>query len=153
METLCDILLGVANALEKVNRSSVTRADRIRRLLRRGWTLDEIVERLAKDNPHRTRVIQMQIGRILVQDEELQADLASVAQGQMILSMPTIVEALVRRASKGNVPAIKLAMEASGFHNPRVKHEHTGDIKVTIANAPRPPEIVDEQVSDAEVVE
>jgi hypothetical protein len=142
----------MANLLEKVNRSSITRADRIRRLLRRGWTTDMIVEKLAKDDPRKTRVIQMQVGRILVSDEELQADLAAAGHAAVMEQIPEVTKAVVRRAIKGNIPAAKLAMEASGFHNPRVKHEHTGDIKVTIDNAPRPP-VVQDDVVDAEVVE
>jgi hypothetical protein len=142
----------MANLLARTNRSSITRADRIRRLLRRGWTTDMIVEKLAKDDPRKTRVIQMQVGRILVSDEELQADLAAAGHAAVMEQIPEVTKAVVRRAIKGNIPAAKLAMEASGFHNPRVKHEHTGDIKVTIDNAPRPP-VVQDDVVDAEVVE
>jgi tRNA(Ile2) C34 agmatinyltransferase TiaS len=111
-----------------------------------------IVEKLAKDDPRKTRVIQMQVGRILVSDEELQADLAAAGHAAVMEQIPEVTKAVVRRAIKGNIPAAKLAMEASGFHNPRVKHEHTGDIKVTIDNAPRPP-VVQDDVVDAEVVE
>jgi hypothetical protein len=76
----------------------------------------------------------------------------AIFHAEVMLGTPSIAGALVRRASKGNVPAAKLAMEASGFHNPRVKHEHTGDIKVTIDNAPRPP-VVEDDVVDGTVVE
>src|SRR3982751_3620137 len=60
------------------------------------------------------------------------------------------VHALGRRAQRGRVDAIRLAFEVSGFHNPKVQHnhEHSGTIDINLKMGGRP-----EPVVDAEVVE
>jgi hypothetical protein len=74
--------------------------------------------------------------------------------GQLVLGLPRAGNALISRASKGNVPAIKLLMEAAGFYNPRVQHDHTGDIKIELKGLNRPGLTSDEQpVVEATVVE
>jgi hypothetical protein len=68
--------------------------------------------------------------------------------------MPEVTHAVARRGSKGNIPAAKLAMEASGFHNPRMDHHHSGKIEIELKGVPRPAATVDEDhVVDADVVE
>lgn len=80
-------------------------------------------------------------------------------EGGITEAIPEITEALVRRATRGRPDAIKLALEIAGIHNPRVSHEHSGDITVTLASVPRPEPVVnpnaqlEEPVVDAEVVE
>jgi hypothetical protein len=54
---------------------------------------------------------------------------------------------------KGNIPAIKLALESSGYHNPRVQHEHSGEVSITIKNAPRPVRTADHTEADAPVID
>jgi len=48
-------------------------------------------------------------------------------------------------------------MEASGFHNPRMDHHHSGKIEIEFKGTMRPPAIVDESkaepIVDATVVE
>jgi hypothetical protein len=91
-------------------------------------------------------------------DPRFQEAIATRARGQLIWHLNDVVQALVRRASTGGarVDAMKLALEASGFHNPRVQHEHSGEITVKL-DIPRPPVLDDEgrpeQVVDADVVE
>jgi hypothetical protein len=128
-----------------------TRADKIRRLLVAGHTIGDIVDRLAPDDPRRQHTIKQQIYRIMGQDEEVQTALGLMGKGQLVLHTPDMVNALVRRASKGNIPAIKLALEASGFHNPRLLHEHSGEININIKGLPRPERHAD--VTEADVVE
>lgn len=83
----------------------------------------------------------------------LKEAIARQAQGDMLMGLPGSVNALNRRAHKGNVPAIKLHLEASGLHNPRVKHEHSGEIKVTM-DIPRPTMEQDAiDIPEADVVE
>jgi hypothetical protein len=62
---------------------------------------------------------------------------------------------LRRRASRGNPTAIRLLFEATGFHNTKVKHEHSGDITVKLEGIPRPEPVVEEDhdIVDAEVVD
>lgn len=75
------------------------------------------------------------------------------AKGEKIGGLIPASKALVRRASKGNVPAIKLLYEASGYWSPRTTQEHTGEIAITIKGTPRPASVVDEPIVDADVVE
>lgn len=87
-------------------------------------------------------------------DDDFQAMVGHMSMAQLRSGIPQAVEALNRRAAKGNVPAIKLAMEASGFHNPRTVTEHTGEISISLRGIERAPMIVDEDsVVDAEVVD
>lgn len=143
----------MARLPEPANPRATTRAGKIRHFLQKGYTTDEIAEKLAKGNERKKKIIRSQLRRMLVTDEETAQIKAAAAAGVLVDEIEDVAEAVMRRAKKGNIPAAKLAMEASGFHNPRVKHEHTGDIKVTIANVPRPPEVKDDEVVDAEVVE
>jgi hypothetical protein len=87
---------------------------------------------------------------------------AQQSQGAIIESLPDMTEAMVKRAKRGRTDASKLAMEISGFHNPRVDHKHSGDIKITLATAvPRPTRSseatigkeLEEGIVDADVVE
>lgn len=45
--------------------------------------------------------------------------------------------AVGRRGRRGRIDAAKLIYETTGFHNPKVKHEHSGDINIKI-DMPRP---------------
>lgn len=91
-------------------------------------------------------------------DPRFQTLIANRAKGKLIWHLNDVAEALVRRASVGGarVDAMKLALEASGFHNPRIQHDHSGEVKLTL-NIPRPPVLDDEgrpeKVVDADVVE
>jgi hypothetical protein len=60
--------------------------------------------------------------------------------------------ALAGRAARGRPDAIKVLFEASGFHNPRVRHEHSGEIKIKL-DMPRPAFGSDDEVVDADVVD
>ena len=111
----------------------------------------ELAERLSKGDPKKKRRWLRKIRGWAADDLVFQQMLGSYGKTELMLGMPQITAALVRRAGKGNVPAAKLAMEASGFHNPRIQHEHSGDIKITITQAPRP--AITEDVIDAEVVD
>lgn len=87
-------------------------------------------------------------------DERLAMMIVADAKGEMMMGLIPATEALTRRAAKGRPDAIKLLYEASGFHNPRVKHEHSGDIKITLESVPRPTfQSDDDDVVDADVVD
>ena len=89
---------------------------------------------------------------------------AGAFAGGLMGELPAMGAALSRRAKRGRVDAIKLALEVTGVHNPRVKHEHSGDISISL-NMPRPPvvennivgapaqAVEDGTIVDAEVVE
>jgi len=88
---------------------------------------------------------------IIITDPRIKASVVADAQLEIMLAMPMAARALGRKAGRGYENAIKLLFEASGFHNPRVRHEHSGDIKITL-DIPRP-NFEAETVPDAEVVE
>jgi hypothetical protein len=81
------------------------------------------------------------------------------ANAILILNLPQATQALARRAGRGRPDAIKLAYEVTGFHNPKVQHEHSGDISISINSMSRPPKTetttgqLEEPIVDAEVVE
>lgn len=113
----------------------------------------EVAQKLSKGDKKKAKRWRQRWRHWVAYDGEFQDVLAALTMAEMRSSLPGINAALVRRAAKGNVPAIKLALEASGFYNPRVEHEHKGDISITIRNAPRPDRVEDDIVADAEVVE
>lgn len=92
---------------------------------------------------------------------DLQDELAARLKLIQIMGLGAAVKALNRKAAAGRVDAIKLAFESSGFHNPRIQHDHGGEISITIKNAPRPERVAEEylggdriqEIMDAEVVE
>jgi hypothetical protein len=112
----------------EVDARTTEQTRRVRALINKGWTASDIANKLAPGDDRKQKQIRTRVRSIIANDEEVKSMKALEAQGILIESTPQIVEAVVRRASKGNIPAAKLALEASGFHNPRVQHEHSGDI-------------------------
>jgi hypothetical protein len=115
----------------------------------------EIVEEGSEDWRARRKAIRRKC-QLLLRSDKVAIEIASTAKSQMVMDLLPATKALGRRAKKGRPDAIKLLFEASGFHNSKVKHEHSGDIAVTL-NMPRPPARVDHEadpdIVDAEVVE
>jgi hypothetical protein len=126
-----------------------TRADVIRSLIRKGWSGNEIACKLAPNDARKRKVIRGQVARVVADDEEFQTALMSESRGILVEGLPVATDALVKRAARGRPDAIKLLYEASGFHNPKVKHEHSGDIKIEFANIPRPPRQENETAREA----
>jgi hypothetical protein len=131
-----------------------TRSDAIRKLIKRGWTSQEIAEHLGGGDERRIKTIRTQILRIIGSDKEIGEHLALVTTGSMREALPATGDGLGRRAGRGRVGEAKLLMEATGFHSSRQRHEHTGKIEISIS-APRPEPVaqIEEQIVDAEVVE
>jgi hypothetical protein len=128
--------------------------DLILRMVNKGYTITSIADQLAGDDVLKARRIRARIHQIVAIDEEIQQVLGTISRGTLIGGMPEVTEAVMRRGSKGNIPAAKLAMEASGFHNPRMDHHHSGKIEIELKGVPRPAATVDEDhVVDADVVE
>ncbi len=76
--------------------------------------------------------------RRLAHDVVFQDAMGAAAKVESILGLGPAAHALNKKAAAGRVDAIKLLFESSGYYNPRVQHEHGGEIKITIRNAPRP---------------
>lgn len=135
--------------------------DRYMSLVRKGFSPEQIACKLDSSRGRRYRKIRGEVLRTIATDIEFQAEMAAQAQGTLIMGVPPVAEALVKRGKRGRTDAAKLIFEASGFHNPKVKHEHSGDITVNLGSVPRPERVdnpaaqalEDGTVVDATVVE
>lgn len=86
-----------------------------------------------KDRVARQR-LRRRIWKMLESDEDLLRKIQMRAQSEMALALIPQTQRLARLRRPD---AIKILYEASGFHNPRVKHEHSGNIEVKLS-IPRP---------------
>lgn len=114
----------------------------------------EIAKMVYPEDEVKRKRLRNKLRRWVREDADFHARVAARAHGEMVVGLGPSVRALVRRASRGNPQALKLLFEASGFHNPKMKHEHSGEVKIKL-EMPRPPVVEDEAgpVTDAEVVE
>jgi hypothetical protein len=87
----------------------------------------------------------------LFQRVDLQDELAARLRLIQILGLGPAVKALNRKSAAGRVDAIKLSFESSGFHNPRIQHDHGGEVQITIRNAPRPDRVEEEYLGDTQL--
>lgn len=114
---------------------------------------NEVLDAIVGTDPAKRQKWRMRMRRWALEDD-FQKMYMNYMKAEQLLWSGAILRALHRRASRGNIPAIKLAMEASGLHNPRVQHEHSGEIVISLKGLPRPvPTPDDDQVVDADVVE
>ena len=126
--------------------------------LMKGHTPDQIARKLAPNNPKRQRYIRGQVLFSAAHSPEFLQWQSSQAKGEVIMGVPGMGAALVKRAHRGRTDAIKLGLELTDIHNPRVKHDHSGDININL-NMPRPGKVEnktaldDPNIVDAEVVE
>lgn len=102
-----------------------------------GKTIEEMAAQLYPDNLKARRAFTRRCYQRIGTDEKSQAFLAEAARAMMMAAIPGVTMALIRRAMRGRPDAIKLLFEASGFHNPKVDHRHTGDIQLRLVT-PRP---------------
>lgn len=122
-------------------------------LLAKGKGPAEIAKIMYPEDKRKRKAMRARLWRMVRSDARIAQAVSERAHGEMLVDLVPATKALGRRAKKGRPDAIKLLMEASGFHNPRVKHEHSGDIKVTI-DMPRPTRVeTEDDVVDADVVE
>lgn len=132
--------------------------DEILWVLAEGRSPMQVAKKLAGDDKKRQVAIRRKIYRLFAR-VDMQDELAARLKLVQILGLGPAMKALNRKAAAGRVDAIKLAFESSGFHNPRVQHEHGGEVTITIKNAPRPARVVEEYagqndaIIDAQVVE
>lgn len=121
-------------------------------LLADGKSPNETARLLAKKLGKSRRSTRKWMVRWINNDEAFQYGLAAYTRYELAGGLPSVGRAVRNRAGRGNPNMARLAMEASGFHNPKVDHKHSGEIKISITGIPRPSEGSDEVV-DAEVVE
>jgi hypothetical protein len=122
--------------------------------LERGEMPAEIARRVEPTDKRARGRIRRKIHRMARTDIHFQRAIAERAKANFILGLPAMSVAMTRRASRGRVDAAKFIGEASGFHNPKVQHEHSGEVTIKL-DLPRPT-FTDpgaSQVVDAEVVD
>jgi hypothetical protein len=122
-----------------------------------GMKPPKIARLLAPDDPKKRKALRKRLWKMVRSDPRIHNAIAERAHGEMAIGLGPAAQALARRAAKGRPDAIKLLFEATGFYNPKVSHEHSGDIKVTL-DMPRPERVPNEadqepEVVDAEVVD
>jgi hypothetical protein len=105
--------------------------------LERGETLPEIARRFAKGDKVKARKNREKLRRMVRTDPLLQKALVERGGINLLTAVPATTAAVAKRAGKGRMDAARVVMEASGVHNPRVRHEHSGEIKVSL-DLPRP---------------
>jgi hypothetical protein len=125
----------------------------IANMLADGLDSTTVARRLANGDPLAYKRWRARMRRWMMTDTAFQELVAQAAMCEARLSLPAMTKALIQRGKRGRVDAIKLLYESTGYHNPRVQHEHKGDIKVTI-DMPRPQAALPEaEPVDAEVVD
>lgn len=112
----------------------------------------EIAAKLAGQDMAKRKRLRSRIRHMIRNDPKFAVAVGVEARAQMLTDLGPATTALGKRAKRGRPDAIKLLYEASGFHNPKVQHEHSGDIKITL-DIPRPPKRVDADIADADVIE
>ena len=118
----------------------------------KGYDTSEIVDKLAGDDAQKRNRVSAQIAIMIQRDPATQEILGQISKGLLIMDLGAASRALGRRAAKGNIPAIKLLFESSGFWSPRSVQEHTGEIAITLKGVTRPA-VTEDEVVDATVVE
>jgi hypothetical protein len=127
----------------------------ISQLYARGWTPQELAHRMERKDKTARAEARAALWTMLHSDVELQNMMADQAKARMVLALPAAAEALADRARRGRPDAIKLLFAATGFYDPRLRHnQHSGEVKITVS-IPRPTTLIDPEkdVVDAEVVE
>jgi len=111
----------------------------------------EIAKRLHPDDRLARRRTYRRLMTVVLKDPRFEMGIRNSVAVEMVTGLGRATKALNRRSAQRNVPAIKLLYETTGVHNPRIKHEHSGEIKIKF-EAPRPT-FEHEDVVDATVVE
>jgi len=100
--------------------------------LEAGQTVSQIAKALAGPDKKKAKRLRARIWRMVRKDEQFQRTIVERSRANMVVGLPSATAGQVRRASRGRTDAAKLVMEATGFHTPRTKQEHSGEIKITI---------------------
>jgi hypothetical protein len=115
-----------------------------------GKTAAQIAAIIGGKDMEKRRFWRRRIRHWVKEDPGFREALGLEARAEAMMWTGPALHALGRRAQRGRVDAIKLMFEVSGFHNPKVQHnhEHSGTIDINLKMGGRP-----EPVVDAEVVE
>ena len=113
-----------------------------------GKTVRQIAERIGGSDMAERKRWRTRIRHWMSDDPAFRAALGLAAKTQHMEDLLPATIALGRRASRGRVDAIRLLYESSGFHNPKVQHnhEHSGSIDIRLTMGGRPEPVVDATV-------
>lgn len=115
-----------------------------------GKGVGAIARAMAPNDKVRQKSLREKIRR-LGRQEDFQNFIGEMSKVGTIMAVPSTVEAVARKARAGRVDAAKLIFEASGFHNPRIQHDHGGEVVISIRNAPRPERVKEEYLGDRQL--
>jgi hypothetical protein len=138
--------------ISEVEKRQRREAMAIANALANGWTPETMAAKLAGRDPSLRMKLKHYYRKKIYHDHVTQAAIAEVSHGIAWLWLIPAMQGLGRRAARGRTDSIKLLAEITGFYNPKQIHEHTGEVKITIAGIERPP-APEAQVVDAEVVD
>jgi hypothetical protein len=113
----------------------------------KGMTPPQIAKIMAKGDERKAKRLREKLRKMLANDPVLKRAIMQHAQGTLMAGLPGATAAAVKRSHRGRMDAIRFVSESTGFHNPRVQHEHSGDIKITV-DIPRPKFADTESVAD-----
>ena len=129
--------------------------EKVAALIADGIDPPEIARKIAKGDERKAKTWRHKIRLWAAHDEYFRALLHSHAMGTLVEGLNPATAGISKRAGRGRIDGAKLLLEATGFHNPRVDHKHSGDIKIKL-DIPRPVrahEQDDPAIVDADVVE
>jgi hypothetical protein len=108
-----------------------------------------LARKLHPNDPVKRRRAYKRLRAMALKDSRIAAYVADDVRLEMLVGLRATVAGLIRGGARGRADASKLILEASGFHNPRVQHQHSGEIKIRL-EMPRP---AFDEVVDADVVD
>lgn len=127
---------------------------RLAELVGEGQHPKDLARKLHPHDRAARRRTYMRLRRLALSDARLAQTVSDDAKLDLIVGLRPTVQALIRHARR-RPDAAKLVLEASGFHNPRVSHEHSGEVNIKVT-MPRPDfksTQAQEPVVDADVVD
>lgn len=111
-----------------------------------------VAKKIHPDDRVARQRLRRRIIRAMSRDPRIAQQIGEHAKAEMLVGLIPAAQKLASRATR-RTDATKLLFETTGFHNPRVQHEHSGDIKVSLS-MPRPTFEQDAiDVPEADVVE
>jgi hypothetical protein len=143
----------MAHLPAKREESSLTPAQaKVAELLANGMTPAALARKLAKGDKKKAQRLRARFRYWVWHVPAFQQALMAQAKGEAALQATAAIPAVGRRAQRGRVDATKLLLEVSGMHNPKVNHEHSGEVKITLATMPRPEPVETEDSVDSDAI-
>jgi hypothetical protein len=99
--------------------------------------LPTIANRLARKTGKPAKYWRQRLRRVVAHSSYVRDEAFTATNAELIMALPASGEAIGRRAGRGRPDAAKLMWSATGYHNDRVQHEHSGGIDIRLS-IPRP---------------